>query len=102
MSESTDLDDTLLDPSSRFSHPGEVLNAGGLTHEQKIAILRSWTYDESEIAVAEEEGMRGGKPLRVQEAMAALSQLQGGVDTEHTAPDKQHGMQSAPSSSTAP
>jgi hypothetical protein len=51
-----DYEQALSDPSTRFSQPEAVLKELGLTREQKIEILRRWAYDESEIAVAEEEG----------------------------------------------
>jgi hypothetical protein len=52
-----DLELAKLDPSSVFKNPWNVLNENTLTREQKIDILRRWSYDEREILVAEEENM---------------------------------------------
>jgi hypothetical protein len=92
MDRQIDYEQALLDPSTQFSQPDAVLKELGLTREQKIEILRRWAYDESEIAVAEEEGMKGGESSLLQPILIALEQLQGGIDIEHTSPTKQHAM----------
>jgi hypothetical protein len=86
-----DYEQALLDPSTQFAQPEAVLKEPGLRREQKIEILRRWAYDESEIAVAEEEGMKGGESSLLQPILIALEQLKGGI-VEHTSPTKQHGM----------
>ena len=92
MDRQIDYEQALSDPSTRFSQPEAVLKELGLTREQKIEILRRWAYDESEIAVAEEEGMKGGESSLLQPILIALEQLKGGIDVEYTSPTKQHGM----------
>jgi len=88
---SFDLDRALLDPGAVFSAPEDVLRHSGLSREQKIKILRRWEYDEAEIAVAEEEGMPDGKPLRLRQILLALEELTD-IDTEHRPPTKQGGV----------
>lgn len=92
MNEQIDYDKALLDPASVFATPEEVLTPAELTKEQKIEILRRWEYDASEVAVAEEEGMVGGKPLLLRRVLLALEKLTGGIISEHTPPTKQDGV----------
>jgi len=75
MDRQIDYEQALLDPSTQFSRPEAVLKEVGLTREQKIEILRRWAYDESEISVAEEEGMKGGESSLLQPILIALEQL---------------------------
>ena len=86
-----DLEQAMLDPSSVFASPEEVLGHAGLSREQKIEILRRWEYDEAEIAVAEEEGMPDGRPLMLRQILLALEQLVGDIDTDRRPPTKQGG-----------
>lgn len=86
------MDRALLDPGSVFASPEEVLSRADLTTEQKADILRRWEYDASEVAVAEEEGMMGVDNDLLRRILLALETLTRGVDTEHTAPTKQHGI----------
>mgnify|MGYP003700600449 FL=1 len=91
MSEADDYQRALLDPESVFAQPEDVLTSDSLTREQKIEVLRRWSYDASEVAVAEEEGMKDGPPM-VHRVIRALDRLTGGVDVEHSAPTKQKGF----------
>jgi hypothetical protein len=82
-----------LDPAAAFSAPEDVRDHARLTTEEKIDILGRWAYDESEIAVAVEEGMRDtGRPDLLRRILLALSLLAGDVDLERTAPTKHHGL----------
>lgn len=65
----------LDDPAAQFAEPADIVAAEGLAEEQKIALLRRWQYDESEIAVATEEGMPGGESSLLQQISAALAEL---------------------------
>lgn len=56
-----DIKKALLDPTSVFDNPNEVLHAPELTREQKIEILQRWRYDEELMEIAEEENMARGK-----------------------------------------
>ena len=88
-----DMDKAMLDPGSVFDAPETVCDHAALTREQKIEILRRWEYDASEVSVAREEGMPGaddGDLLR--RILIALERLTGGLDVEHVAPTKQHGI----------
>lgn len=92
MNSPVDLEQALLDPASIFSFPEEVRDCGELTTAQKIEILRRWEYEESEIAVAEEEGMVNGNPPMLRRVLMALEDLGAEVDTEHSPPTKQEGI----------
>jgi hypothetical protein len=73
-----------------------------LTTEEKIDILGRWAYDESEIAVAVEEGMRDtGRPDLLRRILLALSSLTGDVDLERTAATKHHGLTPPPGNDCA-
>jgi hypothetical protein len=59
--EASDLERALLDPTSVFRTPEEVLARQDMTRDQKAAILLRWRYDAIELEVAETEGMRSGE-----------------------------------------
>ena len=80
MSRETDYEKALLSPASVFARPEDVLMQAGLTQQQRIEILRRWEYDESEVAVAVEEGMPGEESTLLRRILIALEQLPGGVD----------------------
>lgn len=90
--EEIDLEQAKLDPEAVFSSPEQLCSYPGFTREQKIEILRSWAYEASEIAVAEEEGMIGREPLHLAEILSVLHDLNGGYDVEHSPPTKQQGV----------
>jgi hypothetical protein len=52
-----DIQKAMLDPTSVFAHPHDVVNHPGLTREQKIEILRRWAYDAKELETATDENM---------------------------------------------
>jgi hypothetical protein len=85
-----DLPQALLNPSSVFATPEEVVWCSDLTRQQKIDILRRWEYDANEEAVAEEEGMQSEQPLMVRRVVLALEQLTGG-DEGSASPTKLDG-----------
>ncbi len=76
----------LDDPATQFAAPADIVAATGLTNEQKIALLRQWQFDESEIAVATEEGMPGGESRLLQQIAAAIAALD--PDSARTTPTK--------------
>jgi len=86
-----DYGQALLDPGSVFNQPEDVLTHPALSREQKIEILRRWTYDASEVCVATEEGMRNGNGDLLRRIMVALDRL-ADVNMEHSGPTKQHGI----------
>jgi hypothetical protein len=84
-----DLERALLDPPSCFDTPEDVVHSPEISPTQKVEILCRWAYDARELAVAEGEGMNGGETANDLDAVvAALNQLMGSVDGEHTAPTK--------------
>jgi hypothetical protein len=86
MAKKLDYDEALRDPAAHFADPAALVDSRELTAEQKIALLRQWEYEESEMAVATEEGMPGGENSILQAITAALAVLDPGG--ESTAPSK--------------
>jgi len=87
-----DIEKALLDPSSVFETPEDVLTNGTLASDQKIEILRRWEYDAAEVSVAVEEGMPGDDASLLRRILLALNELIGGADNERSGPSKQHGL----------
>jgi hypothetical protein len=71
----TDIDKALLDPTSVFKTPEDVLKVKDLTREQKIEILRRWEYDARELQVADDESMTGGSNNLLERVLESLSAL---------------------------
>ena len=92
MNTTVNLEQALLDPASVFATPEEVRDHAELTTAQKIEVLRRWEYEESEIAVAEEEGMVDGKPPVLRRVLIALEKLGAEIDMKHSPPTKQGGI----------
>jgi hypothetical protein len=86
-----DLQQALLDPSSVFKTPNDVVIEANLTKEQKIKILRRWEYDVREQEVAEEENMPNMPPDILSDIYRALAKLGAKICHEHSAPTKQGG-----------
>ncbi len=58
-----DLKQAMLDPTSVFKDPTEVVSDENLSRDQKIEILHRWQYDAHQLEVAEEEaGMAVHRP----------------------------------------
>ncbi len=76
--EPIDFEEALKDPASAFDAPGDVVDAAGLEHAQKIEILRRWESDARQLMVASDENMPGGEPQQLQAVQDALRSL--GVD----------------------
>ena len=87
----TDIEKALLNPSSVFSTPEEVLEAKDLSRDQKIEILRSWEYDARQLQVAEEENMVGPQVNMLDRIINALRRLDAERDLDKSAPTKQGG-----------
>lgn len=88
----------LVEPAAVFAHPSEVLEADGLSRERKRAILASWASDAW--AVESAPTLRhcpgGGRPVRLDDVLAALRSLDGieGESTigSHEAPRRRQGL----------
>ena len=79
----------MLNPTSVFKDPTEVVSDEHLSHDQKIEILRSWQYDAHQLEVAEEEaGMAVRRPDMFDRVLQALHTLGVELDKEHTPPTK--------------
>lgn len=86
-----DIKQALLDPTSVFSRPEDVLAEASLSRDQKIKILRRWEYDARELEVADDENMGGGAPAILDRVLQALHQLEADIEVEKTPPTKQGG-----------
>ncbi len=83
----------MLDPTTVFRGPEDVLQRDELTREQKIEILRRWGYDALELQVAEEENMGSEQPSDILDrVLQALRALNAGPDSEHSPPTKHGGI----------
>jgi len=84
-----DMKKAMLDPTSVFKDPEDIVANDELNHDQKIEILRRWEYDARELEVAEEEaGMAVLCPDMFDRVVQALHTLGAKRDTEHTPPTK--------------
>jgi hypothetical protein len=74
-----DLEKALAAPAEVFDRPEAVLDAEGLTQEQKVQVLAQWSHDLRELLVATDENMPrldGGE--RAPEAVSeVLSRVEG-------------------------
>jgi hypothetical protein len=86
-----DYEQALLDPGSVFTQPEDILINPTLSREQKIEILRRWTYDASQVSVATEEGMPDGNNDLLRRILVVLGSLTD-IDLEKTSSTKQHGI----------
>ena len=84
---------TLVDPSTLFKNPQDVVESKDLARDQKIEILRRWEYDIRELQVADEEGMPpvSKQSVSLDAVSKALHSLGVDPDVEHSAPTKQRG-----------
>lgn len=73
--EETGTEKELIDPSSQFSSPSDILRHPSLKPEVKREILCQWEADERQLLVAENEGMAGAKESRLDEIGRAIAQL---------------------------
>ena len=84
-----DVKKAMLDPTSVFEDPEEVVASENLSRDQKIEILHRWEYDARELEVAEEEaGMAVLRPDMFARVVQALRTLGVELDTEHSPPTK--------------
>jgi len=87
----TDIEQALLDPTSVFRSPDDVLRAKDLTREQKIEILRRWEYDARELEVAADENMTGSNSDLLDRVLKSLGELGYLSDPDNEPPTKQGG-----------
>ncbi len=87
-----DLKQAMLDPSSIFKNPMDVVECGDIARNDKIHILRRWEYDAREMQVAEEENMQGPHSDLLYQVLEALGKLNAEPPShDHSAPTKQGG-----------
>jgi len=86
------LTSALSNPTSVFASPEDVVSCAELDDNDKIRVLRSWEYDAAELAVAEEEGMRGATVSLLPRILRLLDALNADEDVDAVAPTKHHGV----------
>ena len=86
------LERALLDPTSVFATPEDVLAETTFEKDDKIRVLLEWHYNASEEAVALEEGMPGDETDELRRILLAISKIVGPIDIDHIGPTKQHGL----------
>ena len=88
-----DVKKALLNPSTVFERPEEVVQSNELSRDQKIEILGRWEYDVRQLQVADEESMTAPRPepVTLDAVLKALRALGAPADVEHSAPTKQGG-----------
>ena len=85
------FDAALVNPSTLFDCPRDVVGALGISDFQKIEILRCWDYDVRLEEVAQEENMSGDLPVHLSDIFEALNMLGAKAGHEHPSPTKQRG-----------
>ncbi len=84
-----DVKQAMLNPTSVFKDPTDVVADENLSRDQKIEILHRWEYDARELEVAEDEaGMAVRRPEMFDRVVQALRMLDVDRDTESTPPTK--------------
>ena len=84
-----DVNQAMLNPTSVFKNPMDVVADENLSRNQKVEILHRWEYDARQLEVAEEEaGMAVRRPDMFDRVLQALHTLGLELDTEHTPPTK--------------
>jgi len=87
------LAQAMLDPSSVFASPTDIVGDERLASDQKVELLRRWEYDAREMQVADEEGFPAREPGSLLDTIiVALHRLGAGPDIEHSPPTKQGGV----------
>jgi hypothetical protein len=81
-----DRSEALFNPRSVYTSPEEVRDSSSLSSVQKRDILRTWEYDALELAVADDEGMRGDDSDILRRVLLAVDSVSGGLDVEHVGP----------------
>jgi hypothetical protein len=92
-----ELERAVIEPSSVYETPEDVLADSRLDDAEKRRVLESWERDARELAVAEDENMAGGEPNRLNAVLAALAKLPA-ADERPRGPATLHGSQPVPSS----
>lgn len=70
-----EIEQALASPASVFDSPFEVLDAEGLTREQKIRVLKCWELDARALSRATEENMAGGEAPPLDAVNDALTRI---------------------------
>ena len=89
MAKNISFQNALIDPSSEFHHPHDILAVNDFTSAQKLELLKRWEQDARELAVAEEEGMVGNDKSLLSDIMQAIDELDPGYHQARSSPDKQ-------------
>lgn len=56
------FEEAITDVAKVYAHPTEIVEAGNLSQQQKVKLLRQWEFDLRENLVASEENMTATLP----------------------------------------
>lgn len=70
-----DYDRALLNPSSVFEMPLDIVMTQSMTAEQKLEVLKRWETDSRLLEEATNENLSGGEPSRLGEVRKAIDVL---------------------------
>jgi len=70
-----DIEKAMLDPTSVFTKPDDVVRDQTLSRALKVKLLKLWEFDAREMAVADEENVSGGPPNMLSQVIEALHKL---------------------------
>lgn len=83
-----DHNDLILNPVKHFTSPSDILLDDRLSVEQKRESLAAWESDARQLAIANEEGMTGGEPSRLDDVKQAQAKLPGEATSPAASPTK--------------
>lgn len=90
-----DIEQALTSPATIFETPEAVRSTPDLSNEQRLSILRQWSYDLRELLVASDENMAGGDGDANADLLARVDALLKELDpdgAERSAPNMQGGV----------
>jgi len=70
-----DVERAKISPASEFKQPGDVVEHSSLPKEDKKKILNQWQADADALSRANDEGMGGGEPTKLDEVQRAQRNL---------------------------
>lgn len=83
MAKAMSIKEMLLDPSSHWKQPQDILTDTRLNSRQRLEILQAWERDARALSVAADESMGGGEETRLSPVVKArimAEELAGGAE----------------------
>ena len=70
-----DVERAKISPANEFDHPEDVVEQASLHKEDKKKILDQWQTDADALSRANDEGMGGGEPTKLEDVQRAQRKL---------------------------